>query len=291
MSGSNASKPVRVFAPVMLCLIAAAAWGLLWLPVLWIEAAGVTAGYAGLALNLGALPGFLLVWFWRPGPLVRRAIFGAALTGLAVTLFATALATTDVVRAIVFFYLAPVWSTLIECLVLGRRWTIRNGLAILVSLVGILVIFRFDLALDNWRLGDLLALGSGLAWAIGTAMIFTSPATREGPIVLTAGLAAILFAAALAPLTAAPPTLDAATEIAWVAILSGSLYLVPILAITLWGATHLPPTTMSFVLTAEIITGVASSAWFLDQPFGLPELMGAVLIASGALIEIARSKS
>lgn len=295
MSGASHQPAIssgrRPATAILLCLLGAGFWGLWWLPVLWIEEQGVSGGYAGLAMHAGALPGVVLVWRLRPGPMSKRLFFGSCLVGLAVTLYSASLVMTDVVRAIVLFYTAPAWGVLIECLFLGRSWSWRSGLAIALSVLGMLVIFRGDISSDGLRAGDWMALMSGLAWAVAMALIFIEPEKSEGPILLTVGCVAILTSALLAPMTATLPSLDALASTAWIALLAGSLFLAPILTVTLWGAFSLPPATISFILTAEIITGVASSAWYLDQQFGWPELTGAILIVSGAMTEVFRPQS
>ena len=55
---------------------------------------------------------------------------------------------------------------------------------------------------------------------------------------------------------------------------------------TLWSAQRLAPAVLSFLLTAEILSGVITGALFLDEPFGLLQIIGAVLIIAAALSEV-----
>ena len=273
-------------APVLLCLTAAAFWGVWWLPIRALEQAGMPGGFAGLAMSIGALPALLCSAYFRGGSLLGRGVLGAAAIGVAVTLYGTALTLTDVVRAVLLFYLAPAWSTIIECAFLGRRWSLRSALAILCSLTGMVVILGGDLSLAGWGVGDLMALISGIAWSIGAALLFTDRRCNSASAALATGVAAVLSAAALAPLTADLPEADAVwAALPW-ALLSGTIYLAPILGVTLWAALVLSPATMSFLLTVEIVTGVVSSAIFLDQRFGFVEGVGTVLVVSGAILEV-----
>ena len=282
----------RRAGPILLALVAAVMWGLGWAPIRLLEDAGLQGAWAGIGMNLGALPLLALVAaFWSGrGTLTRRAVLGAALVGVAVTLYATALTLTEVVRAVLLFYLAPAWSTAIECLFLGRRWTRRSLLALALSSAGVVTIFRADLSASGWGVGDLLALGSGLAWSSGSALIFTAPPPGIRRLAFVTCLSALCTGGLVVALNGGDAAaLPAAADLAGVAPLalaSGLLYLAPIILITLWSALVLPPATLSFLLTAEIVSGVASSAVFLDERFGLPEGAGALLVALGAVFEV-----
>jgi drug/metabolite transporter (DMT)-like permease len=274
---------------IALTLLASLLWGLWWLPIRALEEAGFAGVWAGLAMSLGALPALALA-AWRSRRLAGRALLGACLIGTAAMLYAAALAFTDVVRAVLLFYLAPAWSTAIECLFLDRRWSRRSALALGLSFAGVGVIFRFDVSLSGWSAGDLAALASGLFWAVGAAVVFTRPDARPAALSLAAGLGMVGAGAAAVvlagPAAGAAPGPEALAALP-LAIGSGTLYLAPILLVTLWAAQRLAPATMSFLLTAEIVAGVVSGALLLDEPFGAHEAAGAALIALGALVETA----
>ncbi len=276
---------------IAITLASAVAWGLWWIPIRALEAAGFEGVWASLAMSLGMLPA-LGVAARGAGPIGARAAGGAVLVGAAVMLYGSALAFTDIVRAVLLFYLAPAWSTAIECLFLGRRWTGRSALALSLSFLGVATIFRFQVSAAGWSVGDTAAALSGLAWSAGAALIFTAPGAdapgRWRGLALTAGLGAAaagaLAAFAGGAAAGAAPSL-ASGAAAPLALASGALYLAPTLAIAIWGALRLPPATMSFLLTAEIVSGVVSSAVLLDEPFGPLEAAGAALVAAGALVE------
>ena len=71
---------------------------------------------------------------------------------------------------------------------------------------------------------------------------------------------------------------------------AGAVYVLPIMIMTLWSARRLAPTTLTFLLSAEIVSGVASSAVLLDEPFGAMQLLGTVLIVFAAMSEVMSGK-
>ncbi|MEZ5789919.1 MAG: hypothetical protein R3D34_03680 [Nitratireductor sp.] len=103
--------------PIIITIVAASAWGLFWLPLRLFEENGLAAGWATLAVF--ATPAFLLLpmVLWRitqglPTGLAN-AITGT-LVGGAVALYSESVLHTDVARALILFYVTPVWSTILE---------------------------------------------------------------------------------------------------------------------------------------------------------------------------------
>lgn len=294
--------------PALFAMLAAALlWGVWWVPVRTLGELGMDGVWAGVALKLGAAPLLIAAMAFgarrRVDPPDRpaakapaggdwRPLLGAVFVGAAVMLYSASLVYTDVVRAVLLFYLAPAWSTLIEVLFFGRRFSWRSVAAISLSLTGAVVIFRGELGLGDWGVGDAMALLSGLLWSIGAALVFVAPAPsrRLSLVVCLSGAAvgAIMGLVAGEDLGRSP-SLAELSEAAPYALGFGALYLAPILLATMWGARLLPPATVSFLLTAEIISGVASSAIWLDEPFGAPEVLGAVLVTTAALVEVFRA--
>jgi drug/metabolite transporter (DMT)-like permease len=45
------------------------------------------------------------------------------------------------------------------------------------------------------------------------------------------------------------------------------------------------------LLLVEVLVGVASAAILLDEPFGLREMMGAILILSAGVVEVVRQQT
>jgi len=295
-------------------------WGLYWVPVRALHGFGITGIWTALLLAItglvASLP-FLLIDLDtddRFNKIGWQHVLGALGIGSAFALYGIALSFTEIIRVVLLFYLAPAWSTIIECLFYGRKFTARSFLGLLLSFIGIVVIFRGELPLDGLgALGDWLALLAGLGWSIGSALMFSSKkisvtmmttASFAGALVVS-GICLILFSEFNANAFTAPandllnntPNTGVTgvltnhwQKLLLVFILLGFFYLVPVSAITLWGATQIPPALMSFLLTLEIIAAVASSAILLGERFGLIEFLGTILIIAGALVEFARVK-
>lgn len=109
--------------PIIVTVLAASVWGLYWLPLRAFEDNGLTGGWTTLAVF--ATPTLLLaplaLWRMAQG---RSGGVESAVTGLlvggSVALYSESLLHTDVARALILFYVTPVWSTLLEVTVLRQ---------------------------------------------------------------------------------------------------------------------------------------------------------------------------
>ena len=291
--GLHATGQMR--AAVGVVLVCAALWGLWWWPVSLLETAGIDGAWIGFAMSAGVLP-IAVIWAAaRPGGLSPRAVAGAALAGLAVTLYGVAAYHTDFLRAVLLFYLAPAWSTLIETVFFGRRWRRRTGLALGLSFAGVLLLTRGGLGTagpgsDPGALGDWLALASGMAWSAGAALVFSSRRAELSRVLVVAGLGgtagALAIAAVEGTLASGAAKLPGALAARPEAFALAALYVGLVLAGTLWGAFRLPPAAMSYLLSVEILSGLLSATLILGEPFGLPEAAGAACILLAALLEV-----
>ena len=166
----HSSKTVSLVA---LCAIL---WGLYWVPIHVLSSRGLSGPMVSLLLTLAATLIALPIWLRSKPRLPEwRSLLGAIGIGAAFSLYGIAITYSDVVRVVLLFYIAPAWSTIIECLFFGRRWSWRSLFGIALSLLGIIVIFRGELPLDGLgAIGDWMALFAGLSWSIGSALMFSA---------------------------------------------------------------------------------------------------------------------
>ena len=278
-------------APVVLTFCAAILWGLWWIPVRTLEAGGMTGAQAGIILNLGAATavGLIMLAFRHPLRIGPRAIAGGALVGVALSTYSIAFAYSDVVRVILLFYLAPAWSKLIEWAFMGRPWNWSTTFTVGASLAGAILILGGRLSVSAINLGDVLAIISGIAWAIGATFIFTGAKSTAISLTLVTLCMATLVAAGFALLVGESPVSSTGLGLQTAGLAMGAFYSLPVMFATLWSAQRLAPALLSFLFTLEICSGVLSGALLLDEPFGVIQLAGSVLIIGAALSEVAFS--
>ena len=279
----------RPMTPAILAFVAAALWGIWWIPIRYLETLGMDGAWGSVSMNAGASL-FAVIWIVLSRTPLRvgwSGILGAALVGVAVSTYSVAITLADVVRVILLFYLAPGWSKIIEWAFMGRGWHWTSTLTIAASLLGAWLVLGGDLSLAGLGVGDMLAVLSGLAWAGGAALIFTGDRSSPSTLTLVTCLSATAIGIGFIVLGAGSVFSGAATlKGSGVGALAGIVYVLPIMVLTLWSAQRLPPATISFLLTAEILSGVLSGVLFLDEPFGLMQAGGAALILLAATAEV-----
>jgi len=271
-----------------MAFVAATIWGLWWIPIRYLETLGLSGALGGMVMNVGAflLCAVLVIILRVPLRMEPRAWLGAALVGVAVTTYSTALNYADVVRVILLFYLAPAWSKIIEWAFMDQRWTWVSTFALAASFTGAVLILGGQVGTSALSIGDVLAVLSGMAWSAGSALIFTCGRSSAMALTLTSSLFAVLaglpaiWVAELSLFHSAPLSANG------LGMLFGAIYVVPIMLLTLWSAQRLSPATLSFLLTAEILSGIISGALFLDEPFGLIQALGAAMIIAAAISEV-----
>lgn len=276
----------------------AALWGLYWIPIRGIEQAGVAAFWTGPTIfgasTLIFMP-LLAMRFRNYLAHWRHILVPGLLAGFAFALYIASLNLTDVVRAILLFYLSPLWSTLLGMLMLQERLTGNRLLALVLAFCGLYIVLVVENGLPWPRnTGDWFALLSGLCWSIATVKLFQDGARLVLEKVITFVVCALFMSLLLVlwqqgDLSGMP---DIATlRAGWHWILLIAVLMLPITWLTIWPATVLSPGRVAMLLLAEVLVGVTSAALLLDEPFGIRELAGAVLIVSAGVVEVMRQQN
>lgn len=270
-------------------LAAALISGLYWLPLRGLQAAGIADLWAAVLI---ALPVVLLLLPLAARP--RAGQFGsmvliAATIGGAFACYTASLILTDVVHALLLFYIAPAWSTLLEITVLRRRLTWRRLAALLLAMAGLWAILGADGSLPLPRnIGDWLALLSGILWAVGTLAAFRRTDLTTGQQTTALAIGALLTGLLLALLGLAGPLPAGGTILGaahWLLPLALLLTL-PMWFLTLLGVRALSPTRTTLIFMLEVCVGVASAALLTDEPFGWSEGLGMLLVLAAAGVEL-----
>jgi drug/metabolite transporter (DMT)-like permease len=273
----------------------AALWGLFWIPVRAIEQTGVSVQWTGPVLfacvTLIFLPVALVRW-----RVMRRAGPGLILTGLlpgaAFAFYAVSFNMTDVVHALLLFYVSPIWSTFLGLIMLGERLNINRVAALILGLSGLAVVLGDGVSFP-WprQMGDWFALASGLCWSFASVRLFQGGATfifeKTFAFIASAFLVGAVLAILPLGIDNALPDIDSLKQ-GWIWITAVALFLLPATWLTIWPPTVLSPARVGILFMTEAIVGIGSAALLTDEPFGLQEMTGTALIMSAALVEVLR---
>ncbi len=256
------------------------------------------AGFAGLwaTFVINATPLLLItpLILFRWKALARGSLhfhLCAMFMGLAMVLYASAFLYTEVIRAVLLFYLMPVWGFLLARVVAGEIITPVRWLSMAFGIGGMLVIFGIDVGIPLPRnLGDWMALSAGFVWAVTSLMLYTDKNSD------TINYCALFFlwATVIAGLTALIATEQNHLVAAdWTAISSVIHWLIPLALIVMipaaaasvFSPSQLNPGIVGLLFMTEISVGVASAAILAGEPFGTREIAGVILIMLAGLAE------
>ena len=263
-------------------------WGLFWWPLKALDTAGIHISYVQVfAYGVAAL--VLLPFAWHSLPRWRDqrglVLLICLLGGWANASFATSLAEGNVVRVMLLFYLAPVWTILAARMFLAEPFTplrlsaLALALAGLVATLGGSAIFATPLSLI-----DLLALSSGLAFALNNVAIRVGHSLPE-----TIRAAAVFAGCTVISLgwifwsDRSAPALEA-THI-WVLLALGLLWVIPGTLATFYGVARLDAGKAAILLLAELVVGVFSAVLIGGEHLSMKEALGGALILTAAVIE------
>jgi drug/metabolite transporter (DMT)-like permease len=273
-------------------VFAATMSGLAWLPLhaaadagiggLWVTLAVVVV--ASLPL-LAGLPGL----FRARGRDLKNLWWIGALIGVDYAFYTASLTTTEVARAILLFYIAPVWGTLLEVFVLRERLTWRRIASLALGGAGLATILGVGLDFDiTMNLGDILALLSGILWSIGLLFVFkrggTGVGAQSAALAVGALAGAIVMVLVLEP-TAAPDLSTLQAALPWI-LVAALLFIMPVWVISLWAGRRITPARTTIIFMAEVCIGVGSAAIWAGQGFGWREAAGALRVLAAAAVEI-----
>jgi len=282
------------YLPVIVVFLCASAWGLFWLPLRAFESAGIDAGWATLAQFVFPLLLLLPLAIYRR--LVGRATgIRDAVTGLLIggsfVLYFDSLLLTEVARALILFYVTPMWSTLLEVGVMRRALSKNRVLALALGLMGLLVILggRTGIPLPK-NAGDIMALISGILFALGTTRIrmVGQKSVFEHSFGFFVYGSVVALTIAILPIEAvgaAPKLSDVVFLLPWMVLLA-TAFLIPIVWGILWGSQKMDPARLGILLQMEAVVGVGSAAILTNEPFGLPEISGTLLVIGAGIAEV-----
>lgn len=281
----------RSLLPTVGLLLGAVISGLAWLPLRAIERSGVAGLWVALTVIVFAsVP--LLPALARLRGLERRALIDlfwiAMLIGVAYAFYTASLTATQVARAVLLFYIAPVWGTLLEVFVLREPFTLRRAGALALGAAGLIAILGIGLDLQfAMNLGDALALLSGILWSIGLLFVFRRTGAGIGAQSAALAVGALAGAIAMVATLEKAPAPDAsivAGAMPWI-LATALIFVVPLWVLSLWAGRILSPARTTLVFMAEVCVGVGSAALWADQPFGLRETLGTALVLGAAAVE------
>ena len=271
-------------------LSGALVWGLIWYPYRMLQDAGISGLLATLlSYTIALLLGLLLA-----GPVWRELriagwwgvalIVAAGWTNLGYVL---AVLDGEVMRVLLLFYLAPLWTVLLSRWLLAEKLN-RYGYAIIVlSLAGAFVMLwdtHRGLPLPQ-NTAEWIGLSAGMGFSLLNVLVrrtqhlsvgFKATAVWLGTVLLT-GTSLLYYGDLL-------PQVQSITAGAWVLLGLLGLVLCATSFSVQYGLTHLPANRAIVLFLSELVFAAISSYLLAGEEMGMREFMGAALIISASLL-------
>lgn len=214
---------------------------------------------------------------------------------LGIALYTEGLLRGQIARVTVLFYLTPIWGTLLSRIFLRQPITGRRLATIVLGFAGMLVIFGTDLRPSRVATADWMGLAAGFSWAVAMVALNRGPAVPlfERVFVHFVFLAPVFFLVALIPGDASHANVTFHLDVRslpWLLTFS-LLWMLPVIALTVFGASHMDPGRFAILLMFEIVVALASATLLTDEPVGVRELAGAALVMGAIGVEIGAVRS
>jgi drug/metabolite transporter (DMT)-like permease len=277
----------RWLAPLAL-VVAATTWGLVWYPYRLLEQAGLTGSVASVLTYLVAVPPLLLFALRRrlADPEERGLLIALALSaGWTNLAYVLAVIHGEVVRVMLLFYLAPLWTVPFARLLLNEHAGRIAWLVIVLALAGAWVMLAGDGGFPLPRgVAEWMGLSAGMGFALSnvlTRRLKAAPiALRSLWVFVGVVVVSTLYAGGEGATPNAVPLLDAS---GW--------WLVAIIALALllatfsvqYGLAHTPANQAVVILLAELVVAALSSRWLAGEVMDMHEWTGGAMIVAATL--------
>ena len=274
--------------------ISAGAWGIYWLPQRILEEGGLTGGWGTIAQMIIGVLILSPISVWRK---IKGKTSGlelpvtGTLIGGGFICYALSFLLTDVVRALILFYMTPLWTTIFEIMFLKKRPGIERMITLALALGGLWIVFSKQTILPlPENSGDWLALAGGAIFAGGMIRLEIIKTDGVFPLIFSFffyGTIFNIFAGYLLVDYLGPmPVIEAFISMASFLIIISVFYFIPTGIVILWSPSKLGAGLCSILFLSEIIVGVISSGILTDEPFGWREIVGSSMIVIGGILAV-----
>lgn len=285
------NKPQHKIFPILALLCGATIWGLVWYPYRLLEQAGLAGEIStsityfvalllGLAIfNKSVRPALI---FNGQGHLLFFICFFAGWANIAYIL---GILLGEIMRVLLLFYLAPLWTILFSWLLLNEKLSKYGYFVIALSLTGAATMLwqpnhNFPLPSSS---GDWLGLLGGIMFALVNVLV-----RKDQSHSIEVKSMAICFGAALVGL-GCTLVMDLSLPVAevtsntWLLLLGVGLAMFMMSMVLQYGLTHTPANQAIVILLFELFVAAIAAFFLVNEAMSLMEWVGGMMIISASL--------
>ncbi|MBU1235318.1 MAG: DMT family transporter [Gammaproteobacteria bacterium] len=262
-------------------------WGLIWYPYRAIEAAGISGALASaLTYAVALLLGLIVFRGKLRGARIDGWLVAIALSSAGCNLgYVLGMLHGEVMRVLLLFYLAPLWTVLLARLILAEPLTRAGAALVGLSLTGALVmLWRPELGAP-WPTapGEWIGLAAGFLFALANVLIrrahhysieLKSMAVFVGVVVVGLGYVAL----------AEPLAVPQAGADIWLLVVVVGVVLLAINLVVQYGLMRIAAGRAIVILLSELVVAALAAWWLAGETMGLREWLGGALIVAASLV-------
>lgn len=276
--------------PVAGLLSGALVWGVIWYPFRELEVAGVNGALSTLLIYLLATVFGVFLW-----PRVRRDLPKVGWWGLVLVLtagwsnfgYVLAILDGEVMRVLLLFYLAPVWTILFSFWLLGEHLN-RYGYAIIfLSFAGAVVMLwepNLGMPLPS-NAAEWIGLSAGMGFALSNVVArrcdHLSVATKSFGVWTGTALLSLLYLVFQGGLADRVAAIDGDS---WRLLMLLGVVLCAVSFAVQYGIAHVPANRAIVLFLSELVFAAIASYVLAGEVMELRDWMGAALIVSASLM-------
>ncbi len=227
----------------------------------------------------------------RLGHFGLAALWVGATSGICNTFYAIGVIYGDVGKVVLLFYLNPIWSAILERVILktpitrARLATIVIGFAGMAVLVGSDGGFPLPHGLAEW-----FGVLASIFWALSLIGMSLSGSAGIIPKTFFQFVFGLLTSALILSMQwfagdPYPQIGQVTAALPWI-IVAVVLWIVPGMGLSFWAVGLMSPTRAAILFMVEAVVGVLSAAVLTDEPFGWREIIGGVMILGAGLLDV-----
>jgi drug/metabolite transporter (DMT)-like permease len=261
-------------------------WGLVWYPYRVLESMGFSGAQATtLTYAVALVLGLLLFWPKLRGARVDVWLVAIAVSSAGCNLgYVLAMLQGEVMRVLLLFYLAPLWTVLLARLLLGERLNALGAGIVGLSLAGaITMLWHPELGAPWPRSGaEWTGMAAGFLFALSNVLIRRAShyAIELKSVAVFAGVVVIGLAYGFVAEPAAPVGIDAD---GWLLVVLIGLVLLAVNLVVQYGLTRVVASRAVVIFLFELVVAAAASWALAGEVMTLQEWLGGLLIVAASL--------
>ena len=280
-------RPAEARTAVAALLASATVWGLIWYPYRVLDAAGLSGIRASvLTYSIALVLGVLVLAARRRRERLSWWLLAVGLSSAGCNIgYVLAMLDGEVMRVLLLFYLAPLWTVLLARLLLGERAGRVGAAVIALSLAGAAVMLwqpRLGLPLPD-KGAEWLGLGAGFLFALANVLIRRTP-QHSIELKSTAVFLSTVAVGAVAAVFEPPAALGGMTPLHWGVVACVGVVLLVVNLVVQFALAHVPANRAIVIFMFELAVG-AVSAWLLaGEAMGAKEWLGGAMIVAASVV-------